>query len=104
MKTIMLTPKMTMAQSKIALNLYRKPTTPEIVFDEMLRLAENGIIDRADTLHIHMEKQFNVSYNNYRSIIHRLTKQGLINRVHKEIFINHPFNIKPEAIIIKTQL
>lgn len=103
MKTILLqVPEYNLAVAKTILAIKRdNPTKTEIVLAEMIRLSENGIIENAETLSDHIEKVCGTTYDNYRTIMHKLTKQGILKRTAGAIILGPELRQKSSTLAIR---
>lgn len=86
------------------------PPPIQQVLGEIIRLANGtGAVEKASTLHGHMEKRFGIKHSNYRAIIGRLTEMNLIRRESNSFAlcydIKHPFSsfvvVRPEDKDVK---
>lgn len=103
MKTILLqVQNYNISVAKTILAIKRdKPAAIETVLAELIRLSENGIIENADTLSDHIEKTCNITYDNYRTIMHKLTKQGILRRQSGIIIMGPELQEKSTTIAIR---
>lgn len=80
MKLTLTSKNINLEVAKIVLSRNNEPSKQELVLSELIRLSISGMVEEPETLNRHMNRLFGISYVNYRSIMHKLTKLGLVER------------------------
>ena len=85
----------------IAINIQQPPSTIELVFSELIKLSENGVILNPTALSSTICSKLNIAPENYRRAIMKLTKLKLITRDNSILFLNPIVKTPFDVVTIK---
>lgn len=100
-----LVPEINTARASITLAIRRKAKSPLlVVLAELTRLAEQGEVVDARSLHKHFFKKFNIKQSKFNKIIVELIKDEIISREENTIELCQELFEKTNTILITSKI